>query len=164
MAGDEAAGRSFIDSFEDTPVILMSECSTTGDVLRAVKLGAVDWLDKPLSVLKLRNIWQHSVRKVGCGAGAAAEQGGAASRGRAAAVLPRGQQGKAAQPCTGHNHAQGTSAALPRGWCALPPHSLPLAVRRRAFLGSDPAPAPEPPLPSRHAALRCADDAALLLL
>ena len=48
------------------PVILMSEgsCSSTGDVLRAVKLGAVDWLDKPLFVLKLKNIWQHSVRRM----------------------------------------------------------------------------------------------------
>lgn len=65
VAVDETSGRAFIDSLEDTPVILMSEGSTTGDVLRAVKLGAVDWLDKPLSVLKLKNIWQHSVRKVG---------------------------------------------------------------------------------------------------
>ncbi|GAB4818044.1 hypothetical protein N2152v2_005090 [Parachlorella kessleri] len=64
VAMDEATGRAFIESFEETPVVLMSECSTTGDVLRAVKLGAVDWLDKPLSLLKLKNIWQHSVRRM----------------------------------------------------------------------------------------------------
>jgi CheY-like chemotaxis protein len=64
VAGDEIVGRSFIDSFEHTPVVLMSSCSTSEDVMRAVKLGAVDFLDKPLSHLKLKNIWQHSVRKV----------------------------------------------------------------------------------------------------
>jgi CheY-like chemotaxis protein len=47
-----------------TPVILMSEGATTDDVMRAVQLGAVDYLDKPLSTLKLKNIWQHSVRKM----------------------------------------------------------------------------------------------------
>ncbi|KAI3433918.1 hypothetical protein D9Q98_003720 [Chlorella vulgaris] len=64
VAGDEIVGRSFIDSFEHTPVVLMSSCSTSEDVMRAVKLGAVDFLDKPLSHLKLKNIWQHSVRKM----------------------------------------------------------------------------------------------------
>ncbi|PSC75444.1 hypothetical protein C2E20_1618 [Micractinium conductrix] len=42
----------------------MSECGSTQDVLRAVHLGAADFLDKPLSLLKLKNIWQHSVRKM----------------------------------------------------------------------------------------------------
>jgi hypothetical protein len=31
-----------------------------------VKLGAVDFLSKPLAPLKLRNIWQHTVRKMMC--------------------------------------------------------------------------------------------------
>ncbi len=65
VAPDEAVGRSFVDSFEDTPVVLMAEGASTADVMRSVKLGAVDFLDKPLSLLKLKNIWQHSVRKVG---------------------------------------------------------------------------------------------------
>lgn len=34
------------------------------DVLRAVTLGAVDFLDKPLSSLRLRNIWQHTIRRM----------------------------------------------------------------------------------------------------
>lgn len=42
----------------------MSEGATTDDVMRAVQLGAVDYLDKPLSTLKLKNIWQHAVRKM----------------------------------------------------------------------------------------------------
>ncbi len=64
VAGDEAVGRSFVDAFEDTPVVLMAAAAGHADVLRAVKMGAVDFLDKPLSLLKLKNIWQHSVRKV----------------------------------------------------------------------------------------------------
>ena len=32
-------------------------------VMHGIELGAVDVLEKPLSSLKLRNIWQHVVRK-----------------------------------------------------------------------------------------------------
>ena len=62
VAADETTGKAFIEAFEDVPVVLMAEGGNTDDVLRAVKLGAVDFLDKPLSMLKLKNIWQHSVR------------------------------------------------------------------------------------------------------
>jgi CheY-like chemotaxis protein len=64
VASDEISGRLFVSSMDSTPVILMSEGATTDDVMRAVQLGAVDYLDKPLSTLKLKNIWQHSVRKM----------------------------------------------------------------------------------------------------
>jgi len=64
VATDEVTGRAFVDAFEDTPVVLMSEGGDPDDVMRAVTLGAVDFLDKPLSVLRLKNIWQHSVRKM----------------------------------------------------------------------------------------------------
>lgn len=46
------------------PLILMSESEAPGDVLQGIKLGAVDFLKRPLSPLKLRNIWQHAVRRV----------------------------------------------------------------------------------------------------
>lgn len=61
---DDVSGRAFISALESIPVVLMSEGSTTVDVMRAVQLGAADFLDKPLSVLKLKNIWQHSVRRM----------------------------------------------------------------------------------------------------
>lgn len=64
VASDEVTGRAFVDAFEDVPVVLMSEGGATDEVMRAVTLGAVDFLDKPLSVLKLKNIWQHSVRRM----------------------------------------------------------------------------------------------------
>lgn len=94
VASDEAVGRSFIDSFEDTPVVLMSDSACTHDVMRAVQLGAVDFLDKPLSLLKLKNIWQHSVRKV-------REEGGGKGGwlGRVAALLEACRYCKAQHKC-----------------------------------------------------------------
>lgn len=62
VAGDDVTGKAFVDAFEDVPVVLMAESGETEDVMRSVKLGAVDFLDKPLSMLKLKNIWQHCVR------------------------------------------------------------------------------------------------------
>lgn len=44
--------------------MLMSDGSNKSDILRGIELGAVDFLEKPLSNLKLKNIWQHVVRKV----------------------------------------------------------------------------------------------------
>lgn len=64
VAPEDCVGRAFIVAFASTPVVLMSEGGTTEDVMRAVQLGAVDFLDKPLSLLRLKNIWQHSVRKL----------------------------------------------------------------------------------------------------
>jgi hypothetical protein len=64
VASDEVTGRAFVDAFEEVPVVLMSEGGATDEVMRAVTLGAVDFLDKPLSLLKLKNIWQHSVRRM----------------------------------------------------------------------------------------------------
>lgn len=47
------------------PLVLMSEGGGPGDVMKGIELGAVDYLEKPVSLPKLRNIWQHVVRKVG---------------------------------------------------------------------------------------------------
>lgn len=46
------------------PLILMSESEAPGEVLQGIRLGAVDFLKRPLSPLKLRNIWQHTVRRM----------------------------------------------------------------------------------------------------
>ncbi|GBF88516.1 hypothetical protein Rsub_01231 [Raphidocelis subcapitata] len=74
-----ARGRSgLLDSCRGVPCILMGANPSPADVMRGVSLGAVDFLAKPLSQLKLRNIWQHTVRRMmdemrlGAGKGAAA--------------------------------------------------------------------------------------------
>jgi len=42
----------------------MSEGGSASEVWKSIELGAAEYLEKPLSTLKLRNIWQHVVRKV----------------------------------------------------------------------------------------------------
>lgn len=64
VAVEDSTGKAFIDACEGVPVLLMAEQGCAKDVLRSVQLGAVDFLDKPLSTLKLKNIWQHCVRKM----------------------------------------------------------------------------------------------------
>ena len=54
----------FLSTVKGLPLVLMSGSSNKADVLRGIELGAVDFLEKPLSSLKLKNIWQHVVRKV----------------------------------------------------------------------------------------------------
>lgn len=57
----EAAGR--------LPLVLVSTPGTTPEcVWRGIEVGAAEVLEKPLSQLKLQNIWQHVVRKVGLAA------------------------------------------------------------------------------------------------
>ncbi|KXZ49302.1 hypothetical protein GPECTOR_22g896 [Gonium pectorale] len=46
------------------PLVLMSDSGAPSEVMLGIKLGAVDFLDKPLSPLKLKNIWQHLVRRL----------------------------------------------------------------------------------------------------
>ena len=47
------------------PVILTAETAgSADDVWKGIHLGAVEVLEKPLSSLKLQNIWQHVVRRV----------------------------------------------------------------------------------------------------
>ncbi|KAL6785991.1 hypothetical protein ACKKBG_A00960 [Auxenochlorella protothecoides x Auxenochlorella symbiontica] len=63
LSADDTTGRSFVDAFFDVPIVAMSDSAeATKEAMHAVELGAVDLLSKPLSMLKLKNIWQHSVR------------------------------------------------------------------------------------------------------
>lgn len=49
-----------VQAAKSIPLVLMSESGTPSEVMLGIKLGAVDFLEKPLSPLKLKNIWQHS--------------------------------------------------------------------------------------------------------
>ncbi|RMZ53085.1 hypothetical protein APUTEX25_002494 [Auxenochlorella protothecoides] len=62
LSADDTTGRSFVDAFFDVPIVAMSDSAeATKEAMHAVELGAVDLLSKPLSMLKLKNIWQHSM-------------------------------------------------------------------------------------------------------
>ena len=45
-------------------VLTAGNTTSTDDVWKGIEIGAAEVLEKPLSSLKLRNIWQHVVRKV----------------------------------------------------------------------------------------------------
>lgn len=62
---DKESTELFMARISGIPLILMSESECTTHVFQGIKLGAVDFLKRPLSELKLRVIWQHAVRKVG---------------------------------------------------------------------------------------------------
>lgn len=62
VEGDEAV--TLRERMAHLPLVLMSEDNNEHRVLSGIKLGACDFLDKPLSSLKLKNIWQHVVRKM----------------------------------------------------------------------------------------------------
>ncbi|GAB2215376.1 hypothetical protein Droror1_Dr00019759 [Drosera rotundifolia] len=47
----------------DIPVILMSEDSDTRLVMKGIKLGASDYLLKPIRMEEVKTIWQHVIRK-----------------------------------------------------------------------------------------------------
>ncbi|DBA72452.1 hypothetical protein WJX79_006294 [Trebouxia sp. C0005] len=59
---------AFVHSLNGLPLVLMSEGGSASEVWKSIELGAAEYLEKPLSTLKLRNIWQHVVRKMmhGC--------------------------------------------------------------------------------------------------
>lgn len=46
-----------------TQLVLMKACTQPEDVMRGIESGAADFLQKPVSTHRLRNIWQHVVRK-----------------------------------------------------------------------------------------------------
>jgi CheY-like chemotaxis protein len=61
LAGD--AQHQLLRAAQPLPVVLMGgESCSAAEILAAVEAGAADVLDRPLSQLKLRNLWQHTVR------------------------------------------------------------------------------------------------------
>ncbi|KAI8470968.1 MAG: hypothetical protein J3K34DRAFT_520872 [Monoraphidium minutum] len=138
-------GRSgLLESCKGLPCILMAADPSPGDVLAGIGLGAVDFLAKPLSELKLRNIWQHTVRKmmadmqIACAVSAGAK--GAPPAKAAAPVPAKGpappptlvlpacgeqqqQQGAAPPPAASPPAASPPAASPPAKPSGLPPRA-----------------------------------------
>lgn len=64
VSGKTRDRQQLLEASKELPCILMAVDPSPNDVLQGIQLGAVDFLAKPLSPLKLRNIWQHTVRKM----------------------------------------------------------------------------------------------------
>ncbi|KAL2612069.1 hypothetical protein R1flu_023761 [Riccia fluitans] len=63
MTGDGLDGFKILEAARHLPTILMSNTENMAIMMQGIALGAADFLQKPLSDEKLRNIWQHVVRK-----------------------------------------------------------------------------------------------------
>ncbi|XP_054824678.1 two-component response regulator-like APRR2 isoform X2 [Prosopis cineraria] len=53
----------FLENAKDLPTIMTSNDHCLSTMMKCIALGAVEFLSKPLSEEKLRNIWQHVVHK-----------------------------------------------------------------------------------------------------
>lgn len=60
----EAPFGLFAQKANSLPIVVMGKDTSQEQKMIGVHCGAVDFLEKPLSSLRLRNIWQHTVRKV----------------------------------------------------------------------------------------------------
>ncbi|KAK7386310.1 hypothetical protein VNO78_26455 [Psophocarpus tetragonolobus] len=56
-------GLKFLENVKDLPTIMTSNKHCLNTMMKCIALGAVEFLSKPLSEDKLRNIWQHVVHK-----------------------------------------------------------------------------------------------------
>ncbi|KAI3664241.1 hypothetical protein L6452_25938 [Arctium lappa] len=57
----------FLENAKDLPTIMNSDVNCLGTMMKCIALGAVEFLEKPLSEDKLRNIWQHVAHKAFAG-------------------------------------------------------------------------------------------------
>lgn len=65
VSKDSKDGQLLLEAAGNLPLVLISSPGTTTEcVWRGIEVGAADVLERPLSLLKLQNIWQHVVRKV----------------------------------------------------------------------------------------------------
>ncbi|XP_048447527.1 two-component response regulator-like APRR2 [Pyrus x bretschneideri] len=56
-------GFQFLETAKELPIIMTSNIHCLSTMMKCIALGAVEFLRKPLSEDKLRNIWQHVVHK-----------------------------------------------------------------------------------------------------
>ncbi|KAK7307734.1 hypothetical protein VNO77_41056 [Canavalia gladiata] len=56
-------GFKFLENAKDLPTIMTSKEQCLNTMMKCIALGAVEFLSKPLSEDKLKNIWQHVVHK-----------------------------------------------------------------------------------------------------
>ncbi|XP_058190201.1 two-component response regulator-like APRR2 isoform X1 [Rhododendron vialii] len=61
--GNSPGRFKFLDTAKDLPTIMTSNMQCLTTMMKCIALGAVEFLLKPLSDDKLRNIWQHAVHK-----------------------------------------------------------------------------------------------------
>ncbi|KAJ8754311.1 hypothetical protein K2173_002762 [Erythroxylum novogranatense] len=63
-SSDSSGIFKFLENAKDLPTIMTSNIQCLSTMMKCLALGAVEFLKKPISEDKLRNIWQHVVHKV----------------------------------------------------------------------------------------------------
>lgn len=64
VRADNEDGRfKFLESAKELPILVTSNVNCISTIMKCIALGAVEFLEKPLSEDKLRNIWQHVAHK-----------------------------------------------------------------------------------------------------
>ncbi|KAF8380669.1 hypothetical protein HHK36_028159 [Tetracentron sinense] len=63
-SGNSNGDFRFLESARDLPTIMISSIHCLSTMMKCIALGAAEFLQKPLSEEKLRNIWQHVVHKI----------------------------------------------------------------------------------------------------
>ncbi|XP_042440546.1 two-component response regulator-like APRR2 isoform X2 [Zingiber officinale] len=61
--GDHCRNFKFLEMVKDLPIIVISNVHCLSTMMKCIALGATEFLQKPISEEKLRNIWQHVVHK-----------------------------------------------------------------------------------------------------
>ncbi|GLU05453.1 hypothetical protein SLE2022_225540 [Rubroshorea leprosula] len=62
-ASNDNGNFKFLETAKDLPTIMISNINCLSTMMKCIALGAVEFLRKPLSEDKLRNLWQHVVHK-----------------------------------------------------------------------------------------------------
>lgn len=63
-AAKSAEAAKLLQYAKKVPLVLMGDNPSPAEVLQGMKLGAVDYLERPLATGKLRCLWQYTVRKM----------------------------------------------------------------------------------------------------
>ncbi|XP_074568195.1 two-component response regulator-like APRR2 isoform X2 [Curcuma longa] len=61
--GDHCRNFKFLEMVQDLPIIVISNVHCLSTMMKCIALGATEFLQKPISEEKLRNIWQHVLHK-----------------------------------------------------------------------------------------------------
>lgn len=51
-------------ALKNVPLIVMADSDTPSALFHGLKIGAVDFLKRPLDEAKVRSMWQHTLQKV----------------------------------------------------------------------------------------------------
>ncbi|KAG2443789.1 hypothetical protein HXX76_002132 [Chlamydomonas incerta] len=113
MQQQSAEHKAVVQAAKSIPLVLMSESGAPNEVMLGIKLGAVDFLEKPLSPLKLKNIWQHLVRRMLSASAKAEKKAAAHTAQREAANNAAGSATASPEDSGSHGH----DAAHSAGFC-----------------------------------------------